>query len=122
MIMLEPVIEFKPQREDSFIKSVKSRTIHSMKDRLDEIAKNHSQVSAYTIYEKPRTEDEGVYDKKGYIDEAWLASVLPTTDAACYYCGPTGFMNVVHEYLKNLGVAREDIHYEVFGSEVAITF
>src|SRR5699024_10921977 len=70
MSMLEAVIKSQPQREVIFIHAAKSGNVHAMKDRVDEIAKNHSQVSAYTIYENPRTEDEGVYDKKGYIDEA----------------------------------------------------
>lgn len=121
MSMLETVIKSNPGREVTFIHAAKSGKVHAMRDRINEITEKHPQVTAYTIYDNPGPEDEGFYDKQGYIVEAWLSSVIPTTDAAYYYCGPTGFMDAVHQHLTNLGVTAEDIHYEIFGPAVAIT-
>ena len=121
MSMLETVINNQPEREVLFIHAAQSGNVHAMKERVQEITRNHSQVKAYTVYDNPQQEDEGSYDKQGYIDEEFLASVIPTADAAYYFCGPQGFMQAMYQHLTNLNVAPEDIHYEVFGPATAIT-
>lgn len=121
MSMLETVINNQPEREVLFIHAAQSGNVHAMKERVQEITRNHSQVKAYTVYDNPQQEDEGSYDKQGYIDEEFLASVIPTADAAYYFCGPQGFMRAMYQHLTNLNVAPEDIHYEVFGPATAIT-
>lgn len=112
--MLETVIKRQPEREVVFIHAARNGKFHAMKDRVEEIKKNHG-ITSYTIYDAPEKEDEDSYDKKGYIDYEWLASVLPTNDAAYYFCGPKGFMQVAYRNLKQFGVAEEDIHFEFFG-------
>ncbi|HLR68805.1 NO-inducible flavohemoprotein [Virgibacillus alimentarius] len=121
MSMLETVIKVQPEREVLFIHAAQSGKVHAMKDRVKEITKAHKQVKAYTIYDHPTLEDEGQYDKLGYIDQEWLESVIPTSNAAFYFCGPKGFMRAMYQHLTNLDVADEDIRYEVFGPATAIT-
>lgn len=121
MSMLETVIKEQPEREVLFIHAAQSSKVHAMKDRVKEITNEHQQVKAYTIYNSPTSEDKGAYDKQGYIDDAWLASILPSSDTAFYFCGPQGFMRAMYQHLTKLGVADEDIRYEVFGPTTAIT-
>jgi len=121
MSMLDTVIKEQPEREVFFIHAAQSGKVHAMKDRVKEITEAHPQVTAYTVYDSPGAEDEGAYDKDGYIDEAWLRSVLPTSDAAVYFCGPKGFMQAMYQHLTKLDVAAEDIRYEVFGPATGIT-
>src|SRR5690625_2082686 len=121
MKILETRIKEQPEREVFFIHAAQSGKVHAMKDRVKEITEAHPQVTAYTVYDSPGAEDEGVYDKDGYIDEAWLRSVLPTSDANVYFCGPKGFMRAMYQHLMKLNVAAEDIRYEVFGPETGIT-
>ncbi len=119
MSMLETVINAQPEREVTFIHAAQSHNVHAMKDRVKEITEAHPQVTAYTVYDSPAAGD--ICDKEGFIDEAWLSSVLPTADAAVYFCGPTGFMRAMYQHLTALGVTESDIHFEVFGPAVAIT-
>ena len=121
MSMLETVIKNQPEREVHFIHAAKSGAVHAMKERVKEITNDYDQVKAYTVYSEPQKEDEGAYDKRGYIDEEWLKSVIPTADAAVYFCGPLGFMEAMQQHLKNLNVSPEDIHFEVFGPATAIS-
>ncbi len=120
MSMLETVIKKQPEREVHFIHAAQSSKVHAMKDRVQEITNNHDQVKSYIVYNDPEKEDEGSYDKKGIIDEEYLATIIPTADAAYYFCGPTGFMQAMYKHLTNLDVSSEDIHYEVFGPATAI--
>lgn len=85
-----------------------------MRERVKKITGNHN-VKAYTLYDSPEKEDEGTFDKTGYIDYEWLTSVLPTNDTATYFCGPKPFMQAAYRYLNDFNVAETDIHFEFFG-------
>lgn len=117
--MLETVIKEQPSREVVFIHAAKSGNIHAMKERVQEITQTHDQVTSYTVYDSPSAEN--VYDKEGHIDYEWLANVLPTHDAAFYFCGPKGFMRAVYQNLRNYHVADTDLHFEIFGPAEDIT-
>lgn len=113
MSMLETVIKEQPEREVIFIHAARSGKVHAMKDRVNEITNANDNVTNYTVYDSPETDDQ--YDKAGYIDAAWLATILPTNNAAFYFCGPKGFMRAAYLNLKEQKVADSDIHYEFFG-------
>lgn len=114
MSMLETVVQTQPEREVIFIHAAQNGKVHAMRERVKKIAENH-HVKAYTLYDRPEKEDEGDFDKEGYIDYEWLTSVLPTNDAAFYFCGPKPFMQSAYRYLKDFNVAETDIHFEFFG-------
>ncbi|MEC5425035.1 NO-inducible flavohemoprotein [Virgibacillus sp. C22-A2] len=113
MSMLETVIKEQPEREVIFIHAAKSGNLHAMKDRVAEITSDYEKVTSYTIYDSPLKDDK--CDKEGYIDFEWLSSILPTNDAAFYFCGPKGFMRAAYQNLKKFNVANDDIHFEIFG-------
>lgn len=119
MSMLETVIKEQPDREVIFIHAARSGKFHAMKERVEEIAQHHKQVTNYIVYDSPTKDD--IYDKAGYIDYEWLTSILPTNDAAFYFCGPKGFMRAAYGNLKQFNVADEDIHFEFFGPADSIT-
>ncbi|GAK83117.1 flavohemoprotein [Vibrio ponticus] len=53
-------------------------------------------------------------EQDGTMDLAQLAS-LPIADGEFYLCGPVSFMEFAVKQLDTMGVARDRIHYEVFG-------
>lgn len=119
MSMLETVIKEQPEREVIYMHAARSGNVHAMKDRVEKIAKNNKQVTSYVVYDHP-AEGE-TCDKEGYIDHEWLSEVIPTKDAAFYFCGPKGFMRAQYLNLKKLSVEDADIHYEIFGPSEDIT-
>ncbi|WP_284140509.1 NO-inducible flavohemoprotein [Virgibacillus sp. LDC-1] len=119
MSMLESVIKTQPNREVIFIHAAQSAKVHAMKDRVIEITKAHKQVTSYIVYDKPCEGDQ--CDKEGHIDAVWLQSILPTNDAAFYFCGPKGFMRAAYQHLKKCNVNDTDIHFEIFGPNEDIT-
>lgn len=111
--MLETVIKEQPERDVIYIHAARSKKVHAMKERVEEIKKQNTNVTNYVVYSQP---DEGdVCDKTGYVDAEWLSQVLPTKDASFYFCGPKGFMQAQYMNLKKIGIKNEDIHYEMFG-------
>ncbi|MDM8099963.1 MULTISPECIES: NO-inducible flavohemoprotein [Oceanobacillus] len=112
MSMLETVVEEQPEREVIFIHAARSRAYHAMKDKIASIAESNKQVTQYTVYAD--NTDAGVCDKEGHIDLDWLKTVIPTVDASFYLCGPKGFMGAMHGHLREMNVADNDIHFELF--------
>lgn len=45
----------------------------------------------------------------------WLKRIVPTKNAAFYFCGPVPFMKSVYRMLKEWGIPGQDMHYEFFG-------
>ncbi|MBP2078570.1 NO-inducible flavohemoprotein [Oceanobacillus polygoni] len=117
--MLETAIKEQPEREIIYIHAAQSSKFHSMKDRVEEIAGQNNHVKSYTVYDSPSEGDS--FDKAGRIDDEWLASILPTNDAAFYFCGPKGFMRAMYQHLKAYQVNDTDIHFEIFGPSDDIT-
>ena len=114
MSMLETVVHKQPEREVIFIHATQNGKVHAMRDQVNAFAKKHC-VQAYTLYDHPEKEDNGHFDKAGFIDYEWLTSILSTNDVAAYFCGPKPFMQNIYRYLKDFNVAEEDIHFEFFG-------
>ncbi|MEX0300046.1 MAG: pyridoxamine 5'-phosphate oxidase family protein, partial [Kordiimonas sp.] len=51
----------------------------------------------------------------GRVDQAWLNAQNLPLDGAFYLCGPQGFMQMVYDYLIDVGVLDEQIFFEAFG-------
>lgn len=138
MSMLNHVIKVQPEREVYFIHATYNEKYHALKTEVENIATANKNVHTYTVYNKPIEADndkkkglaglvrsivhskskethEAQFDHKGYVDYEWLKTIIPTNDAAYYFCGPEDFMRTVSQALKKLNVADADIHYEFFG-------
>ncbi|WP_217587854.1 NO-inducible flavohemoprotein [Lentibacillus saliphilus] len=119
MSMLETAVCTQPERDIIFVHAAHSSILHAMKDRVVEISEKHPNVKHYVIYSDPCEGDQ--CDKVGHIDAEWLHNLLPTNDAAFYFCGPKGFMRTVYHILKSYNVSDTDIHFEIFGPAEDIT-
>lgn len=115
--MLNTLAAEAPERQVTFIHAARNGKVHAMREQVEELARNHQQISVYWCYDKPTEEDKAqkVFHKEGHIDLPWLQSTVPTKDASFYFCGPVPFMKAVNSALKAWGVPAADIHYEFFG-------
>ena len=123
MSMLETVVNQQPNRQVYFIHAAQSGNVHAMREAVVDITENHPQVSSHIVYERPSNEDKLAksYHKEGFIDAEWIQSVIPTVDAAFYFCGPAPFMRAMYRALTGNGVKDCDINYEFFGPAASIT-
>lgn len=115
--MLNTLVEQYPEREVTFIHAARNGAHHAMKDHVAHLANKYQLVRSFTCYEAPTDVDirSGHFDKEGYITLEWLKTIISSTNAEFYFCGPVPFMKAIYEALKEWGVDEEDIHYEFFG-------
>ncbi|UUZ95815.1 NO-inducible flavohemoprotein [Paenibacillus sp. P25] len=115
--MLHALTETDSSRSVTFIHAANSGRTHALREEVTEKAHLHPNVSVHYCYQSPTAEDRAsrAFHKEGRIDLAWLKSVVPSTDAVFYFCGPVPFMKAVNRALIEWGVRREDIRYEFFG-------
>jgi ferredoxin-NADP reductase/MOSC domain-containing protein YiiM len=85
---------------------------------LDAIPGGHSVIA----YSNPDPTDEAGkdFDIQGHLDLASIQRLGIPIDADFYLCGPTQFLADMNRYLAALGVARDAVHQEVFGSQGSI--
>ncbi|MGG0238951.1 NO-inducible flavohemoprotein [Bacillus rhizoplanae] len=122
MSMLNTLIEQSPNRNVYFIHGALNSDVHAMKDYVANVAKEHEKVEVYTCYSAPTEHDKKVknYDKEGFIDLAWLQTIVPSAKADFYFCGPVPFMKHIHADLTEWGVVPENIHFEFFGPAASL--
>lgn len=82
------------------------------------VAGSGGRLRSHVLYRAPTEADRalGRFDSEGLVDRALLQRLLPLDDYDVYLCGPTAFMVAVFRLLRGLGVARDRIAYEFFGS------
>ncbi|MEC3606110.1 NO-inducible flavohemoprotein [Bacillus glycinifermentans] len=114
--MLNKAAEQQPNRQVTFIHSAKNSEFHAFKKHVADLAEKNGNIRFFVCYEAPSSEDRSLqnFDKEGFIDLEWLQSILPGNDADFYFCGPIPFMKAVNGALKQWGVPKNNIHYEVF--------
>ncbi|MCZ8518202.1 MULTISPECIES: NO-inducible flavohemoprotein [Paenibacillus] len=115
--MLNTLAEQQPRRRVAFIHAAQNGDVHALRGQAEDLAGRHAQVSLHWCYEQPTERDraENRFHQEGYIDLAWLRSIVPHPEADFYFCGPVPFMRAVHGMLEAWGVPASRIHYEFFG-------
>ncbi|MDX5475453.1 MAG: NO-inducible flavohemoprotein [Bacillaceae bacterium] len=116
--MLNTIVEKQPERNVTFVHAAINGKTHAMHNHVKEVAATHDNVQYYVCYEKPTEEDRvnGEFDKEGYVDKAWLESMIgESMNGTFYFCGPVPFMKSINQSLKDLGIPAEKVHFEFFG-------
>ncbi|RAP21101.1 Flavohemoprotein (Hemoglobin-like protein) (Flavohemoglobin) (Nitric oxide dioxygenase) [Brevibacillus laterosporus] len=115
--MLHTLVETNPNRQITFIHAAQNGDVHAMREQVEELANQHSQVSVYWCYDKPTDHDRATnaFHKEGYVDMATLQEMVPSKDVSFYFCGPMPFMKALYSNLKEHKIAEADIHFEFFG-------
>jgi len=83
----------------------------------DAVAEFYEGSRAHIHYSNPTEQDRlGVtHDSEGRVDVELIKCSLPFDDYDFYLCGPTPFMQSLHDGLTGLGVREERIRFEAFG-------
>jgi ferredoxin-NADP reductase/predicted pyridoxine 5'-phosphate oxidase superfamily flavin-nucleotide-binding protein len=104
-------------RRTWFIYSAHSKAERAFDGELAElVARADGAVTLVRLLGVPDGAVEGVdYEATGRVDMALLRRILPFDDYDFYLCGPSGFMQSIHDGLRDLNVADARIHAEAFG-------
>jgi len=115
--MLSEIVENSPQRQVWLFYAVRNRSEHIMKETLETIARENSNVRLQIIYSKPQEGDESGrdYHHSGRLNVALLKQQLPSNNFDFYMCGPGEMMSDLTSGLREWGVPEKSIHLEAFG-------
>lgn len=108
------------KRPAHLIYSLPNSAYHAFDEEIKKL--KGSTVKTTIIYTRPTVEDKvtEAYDVEGRLTREWLNNEL-VADGEYYFCGPIEFMRTVYHYLIELGVQKENIHYELFAPGEDIT-
>lgn len=105
MSMFETVAKNQPSRKVSFIYSARNESLHPFDKDIRSLMESMEDAKYVTLYSET---GDGFITKEVLATNAILSGDV-------YVCGPAGFMEAMINYLLELGVANEQIHYEFFG-------
>ncbi|MBS1049959.1 NO-inducible flavohemoprotein [Gluconobacter japonicus] len=108
--MIESLAEKSDAVPVSVIQIAHSAEAAPFSNKLRELADASENISLYTR----------LTSLDGRPDADWIASHLPE-NAACYLCGPTGFMREMVQSLPKAGIPAERLRYETFGPDTGVT-
>lgn len=117
--ILLTALETTPERDIIFIQANLHENNQAFKATLDALAAQHQNLKRHYRYSDPapdgvtRIKNDCV--SEGFVDFDLIKSMIGTSDADYYFCGPKPFMvNLYHELLKS-GAPANQIHFEFFG-------
>jgi nitric oxide dioxygenase len=115
--MLNTIAAKQPNRKVTFIHAAINGGTHAFHDHVKELSNHSENINYQLCYEKPTQEDlsKNEFHKEGYVDLAWLDSIVEDKNATYYFCGPVPFMKAVNNLLGELRIPSDKIHYEFFG-------
>ncbi len=102
-----------------FVHGARNGRVHALKGHVERIAAERAHVEHIVFYDAPAAEDVCGRDFhfEGVIELGRVRPRVELPDADYYLCGPLPFMLKQRDTLLGWGVARERIHYEVFGPD-----
>jgi hypothetical protein len=105
-----------------FIHGTSNSRVHAFGKHVKELAGQHPAMKVHIRYSQPGSTDRlGItHDGEGHVTIDVLKELLPLNDYDFYLCGPPPFMQSLYGGLTGIGVHRECIHYESFGSGTAL--
>ncbi|MGL5391590.1 MAG: NO-inducible flavohemoprotein [Shewanella sp.] len=114
--MLNQLLKQKHPSNITWLHACEHGAVHGFKAAVQAQSQQHANLSGYVWYRTPDASDKlgEDYDFEGQMQLKAIADRL-TPAAHYYFCGPIGFMSAIKQQLLELGVAPDNIHYEVFG-------
>ena len=105
-----------------FIHGANNGRVHAFGEHIRELAREHPAMKVHIRYSQPGSDDRlgTTHDGEGRVTIDVLKQLLPLDDYDFYLCGPPPFMQSLYDGLTGIGVRRERIHYESFGSGTAL--
>lgn len=116
--MLNQLVTLHLPQPITFIHACRSKRVHAMKQHLDDLKSRYPRLQTFTAYEFPHDDDilGDDYDVAGRLDLNQIDKALLPVTADYYLCGPIPFMAEQQKTLVALGIPKENIHSEAFGT------
>lgn len=84
------------------------------KDEIAQLANKHGNCQViYTLTQQVKPQWQGY---QGRLSKQMLASIPDLTQHQVYVCGPEGFRQSAQQHLQQLGLQKQQYHWESFGA------
>lgn len=102
-----------------FVHGARNSRVRGLKSQLDQVIRDNPNARSFLFLESAQESDQQGkdYDFIGPVDLEPIRSEILLPQADYYLCGPIPFIRLHRDRLKTMGVAADQIHYEVFGSD-----
>jgi ferredoxin-NADP reductase/MOSC domain-containing protein YiiM len=121
LAMLHQLATASTTREVWWIHTARDATQHAFAGEAHDLLRSLPHAHERVFYTSPESDAPACGEViRGRPTSAALAGLGLPSDAVAYICGPTAFMNDVHDALVELGIAPERLHTELFGALAAI--
>lgn len=107
-------------RQAVFVHGARDSRVQAFKSHVARLVADYPALSSVTFLDAVGDGDrQGVdYDLTGPVSLAAARDKVLLADADYYLCGPLPFIRRQRDELLEMGVGRDRIHYELFGSDV----
>jgi uncharacterized protein len=102
-----------PNRPIWFVHGARDGQSHAFRDEVLNLAEQNLNLQIYFAYSRPRPEDDGQFQRTGYVDTA-LIQTLVGQDAEFFLCGSPPFLQSLREGLQIRGVPEDRVFFESF--------
>lgn len=118
MSMLKTLSRKQPEREVNFIQAAENAEVHAFRNEILKTEENMLNARSFFFLKENNQNDDRI--RTGRINAQALQAILQQTAGDFYICGPAPFMKAMAEYLEDLGVEQDHIHYEFFGPALSL--
>jgi ferredoxin-NADP reductase/MOSC domain-containing protein YiiM len=121
--MLHALAAGRSQRQVWWIYGARNRDEHPFAQESRLLVNQLSHGRSYIVFSRPTAADQLQvdFDAAGHIDIDLLEKIGAPRNGDFYICGPSSFLQAMHDGLQNWGVAPENVHMEIFGTLAGIT-
>lgn len=122
--MAKAIAKNNPKRLVWFFHGARDGSFHAFREEVKALSEQNPNLKIHYAYSRPRPEDEGHYNSTGYVDSELIGKTIGDLNGQYFLCGSPSFMDSIRAGLKNLGVADEQVFFEMFskpkksGSEI----
>ncbi|MCB2106051.1 MAG: NO-inducible flavohemoprotein [Rhodobacteraceae bacterium] len=122
MSIFKAALEVRPERKIILIHACLNEGVQPFQSTFDALTKVYKNVTVHYRYSDPATSGSQRTGNAstGFVDAAYLDSVLPDQDARFYFCGPQPFMVNVYGILTAREIPEDNLQFEFFGPREAL--
>lgn len=117
LAMLDTLAQANHSAQVNWFHAAENGDVHAFADEIATMTTGLPRFNAHTWYRLPTDADRenARFDSEGLMDLSLHEGLFSAPEMQFYVCGPVAFMQFAAKQLVELGVNKDNIHYECFG-------
>lgn len=117
LAMLDTLAKSSHSAQVNWFHAAENGDVHAFADEVKTLGAILPRFTAHTWYRLPTDADRTAarFDSEGLMDLRQHEGAFSAPEMQFYVCGPVAFMQFAAKQLVELGVNKDNIHYECFG-------